>query len=51
MDVSGQIRQQIDLGRIIAGMTYYQPLRMVQGMHIVVLQAGDCVLQSKFVMP
>ena len=51
MDVSGQVRQQIDLGRIIAGMTYYQPLRMVQGMHIVVLQAGDCVLQSKFVMP
>ena len=51
MDVSGQIRQQIDLGRIIAGMTYYQPLKVAQGMHIVVLQTDDCMLQNKFIMP
>ena len=51
MDISGQILQQIGLGRIIAGMTYYQPLKVAQGMHIVMLQTGDCMLQSKFVMP
>ena len=51
MDISGQILQRIGLGHIISGMTYYQPLKVAQGMHIVVLQTDDCMLQNKFIMP
>ena len=51
MDISGKTVQRMELGLIIAGMTYYQPLKVAKGMHIVMLQAGESSMQTKFVIP
>ena len=51
IDISGKIVLRMETGLIIAGMTYYQPLKVAKGMHIVMLQAGETSMQTKFVMP
>ena len=51
IDISGKIVLRMETGLITAGMTYYRPVRLTQGIHIVMLQAGESSMQTKFVMP
>ena len=41
LDISGRLLQQVDLGILVSGMTYFQPIAAPMGMHIIVLQTDD----------
>ena len=41
LDISGRLLQQVDLGILVSGMTYFQPIAAPMGMHIIVLQTND----------
>ena len=41
LDFNGRLLQNVELGNLVSGMTYFQPIAAPNGMHIIVLQTGD----------